>query len=75
MTKNQSQARDILHWLEERGSITPEEARAEFGCMRLGARIWDLRHEGYAIVTESVRFKSRSGRIGHYARYRLEVQP
>ena len=36
----------ILEYMEKHGSITPLEAQRELGCMRLGARIWDLRHEG-----------------------------
>jgi len=29
--------------------ITPIDALNRFGCMRLGARIWDLRNEGLPI--------------------------
>lgn len=33
--------------------LTPLDALREFGCFRLGARIWDLRHRfGLAIRTE-----------------------
>lgn len=31
--------------------ITPIDALNRFGCMRLGARIWDLRNEGLPIET------------------------
>ena len=43
-----------LAYMEEHGSITPMEALDSFGCYRLGARIWDLRHDGYDIETEMV---------------------
>lgn len=36
----------ILRHLREHGSITPLEALREFGCMRLGARIYDLKRAG-----------------------------
>ena len=61
----------VLHHLREHGSITPLEALHEFGCMRLGARIWDLRHEGYDIVTDTVVAKDKNGERMSYARYVL----
>ena len=61
----------VLQLLRERGSITPLEALHEFGCMRLGARIWDLRHEGYDIVTDTVVAKDKNGERMSYARYVL----
>ena len=62
----------VLQHLRERGSITPLEALSEFGCMRLGARIWDLRHEGYDIVTDTVVAKDCNGERMSYARYVLK---
>lgn len=59
----------ILEHLEKFGSITPLEAQRLYGCMRLGARIWDLKHEGHAIITEIVEVTTRSGKA-HVARYR-----
>ena len=61
----------VLQHLRERGSITPLEALHEFGCMRLGARIWDLRHDGYDIVTDTVVAKDKNGERMSYARYVL----
>lgn len=46
MTQNEM----ILNHLRDHGSITPQEAMARYGCMRLGARIWDLKREGHAIT-------------------------
>ena len=60
----------ILEHLEKFGSITPLEAQTLYGCMRLGARIWDLKHEGHEIVKEIVEVATRSGKA-HVARYRL----
>lgn len=60
----------ILEHLEKFGSITPMEAQRLYGCMRLGARIWDLKHDGHAIVKEMVEVITRSGKA-HVARYRL----
>ncbi len=61
----------VLNHLQHHGSITPLEAEANYGIMRLGARIWDLRHDGYHIVTETETRKNRFGVLTSYARYRL----
>jgi hypothetical protein len=60
----------ILEHLEKFGSITPLEAQRLYGCMRLGARIWDLKHDGHKIVKEIVEVTTRSGKA-HVAKYRL----
>jgi len=62
----------VLDYLQVNGSITPMEALREFGCYRLGARIWDLRHDGHSISTEMVEGRDRNGERERYARYRLE---
>ena len=61
----------ILAYLEQNGSITPLEAQKLFGCMRLGARIWDLRRDGYEIQKEMVTVETRNGGTAVVARYRL----
>lgn len=61
----------VLEYLRRFGSITPAEALGEFGCMRLGARIWDLKRDGHDISMELVQGTNRLGRTVRYARYRL----
>ena len=61
----------ILAYLIENGSITQLEAAEEFGCWRLGARIWDLRHAGHEIKSEMVTKKNRYGKPVSFARYTL----
>jgi hypothetical protein len=51
-TSSQKQA--ILKWLTEGNAITPLEALQLFGCFRLSGRIFDLRRDGYSIITDSV---------------------
>lgn len=67
----ESQCSMILRWLQEVGEITPLDALREFGCMRLGARIWDLRRRGVEIVREDVETINRFGKPVRYAKYRL----
>lgn len=42
-----TQCERILRHLQDYGSITQAEAVTEYGCYRLGARIWDLKAQGY----------------------------
>ena len=58
-TENHKQK--VLGYLKKHGSITPMEALREFGCYRLGARIYDLRQSGVKIKTEFVDAMSRPG--------------
>ena len=61
----------ILMHMKKYGSITPDEAKAEYGCARLASRINELRSQGVAIETEMITGKSRYGGKTHYARYSL----
>lgn len=64
-----------LRHLQLYHSIEPMTALAEYGCYRLGARIADLRAEGYLIDKELVPFVGKiTGNHGHYAKYTL-LQP
>lgn len=49
-----SQGELILNHLKTGRPLTPLEALEKFGCFRLGARIWDLKREGYDIQTDLV---------------------
>lgn len=62
----------LLKHLKEFGSIEPLTALREYGIYRLGARIADLRSEGYNIITETISSTSRiTGRPVHFANYIL----
>lgn len=61
-----SQNDQILNYLKAGNSITPVEALEMFGCFRLGARISDLRHQGYDIISQLV---ERNGK--RFAKYFL----
>ena len=49
--KTRSQTIQILNVLSKGRTITPIDAFENFGCLRLAARISDLRAEGHAIIT------------------------
>lgn len=66
-----SQCEQILLHLKSGKSITPIEALNQYGIMRLGARIYDLRNQGYDIESEPVVKTSVSGTRIRYARYSM----
>jgi hypothetical protein len=68
------QKQRIIKYIEDFGSITPLEAMRDIGCYRLSARIYDLKEEGYNIVTETVGVKNRYDEVVHVAQYSLESQ-
>jgi hypothetical protein len=49
-----TQAEHILSHLKSKGPISPLIALREYGCFRLGARIWDLRRDGWPIDRDMV---------------------
>ena len=65
------QTERILQYMRDFGSITQLEAIRDISCMRLGARIFDLKREGYEIKKEMETSKNRYGEDTSYARYRL----
>ena len=72
--KNNTQLNRILTHLLEHETITPLEALSEYGCYRLGARIADLRKQGYDIETKITSGKNRFGDSVNFATYRLVVK-
>lgn len=59
-----TQAEQIKAHILKHNSITPLEALQEYGCMRLAARIRDLRKDGFSVQTVTV---ERNGK--HFAKY------
>lgn len=68
----QTQCDRILAYMEQFGSITALDAMREFGCMRLAARIADLKGMGHHIVSHSSKVKNRFGDPVTVTEYRLE---
>ena len=65
------QTERILKYMRDFGSITQVEAIRDLGCMRLAARIDDLKREGHMICRATETSKNRYGENTRYARYRL----
>ena len=67
MGRKRTQNSRILQHLLEHRSITPIQALEKFGCFRLGARIFELRKEGFHIDTKHV----DNGKGNKFAKYTL----
>lgn len=65
-----TQNKEILEYLKKHGTITQRQAYT-FGCMRLPARISELRSSGFAIKTEMIKVRCKGGRSTRVARYSL----
>ena len=63
--KKPSQANQILKCLESGASLTAIDALKRFGCLRLAARIEDLRSEGHPIITTMV--SKNDSRVASYS--------
>ena len=62
----------IRRHLETYGEITSFDAFREYGCTRVSARIYELRHEdGLIITNERKTAKNRFGEPVHYDVYRI----
>tara|TARA_R100001443_G_scaffold59147_2_gene69520 strand:- start:335 stop:568 length:234 start_codon:yes stop_codon:yes gene_type:complete len=62
-----SQAKNIKHYLESGGKLTPLDALTKFNCFRLAAVIFNLRDEGLDVKTKMVKNGQKT-----YAEYYLE---
>lgn len=66
-----TQCERILRHLQDYGSITQAEAVTEYGCYRLGARIFDLKAQGIPIRSERVTGKNRYDEPVSFSRYSI----
>ena len=67
-----TQCEQVLEYMKDFGSITPIDAMHDIGCMRLAARIADLREQGYVIGRRMKTSKNRYGNPVSFAEYFLE---
>ncbi|MBI0182239.1 helix-turn-helix domain-containing protein [Snodgrassella sp. W8158] len=66
--ENYSQSKQILDYLQAGNALTLLEVLRKFNCLRLGARIYDLRQQGYVINSLIIKDDILGKR---YARYSL----
>lgn len=73
MTSTQTQTELIRNHLMDGKAITQIEALNFYGCMRLGARIWDLREQGMAIQSRTKKLKNGK-RVAEYYLLNSEIK-
>ena len=61
-----SQNKQIADYLNKGKKLTPIDALNKFGCLRLAARIADLRNEGMNIVTKTIKLENKK-QIAQYS--------
>lgn len=66
------QKQRVIDYINKFGSISSWEAYADLGITQLGARIDQLKKEGYNFRTEWESSKNRFGEKTDYKRYYLE---
>ncbi len=68
-----TQKERVLRHLAQFKTITPIEAMRDYGCMRLGARCYDLKEEGWPVTSTIKRGTNRFGEPTHWAEYSLDI--
>lgn len=61
-----AQSHEILRALQSGERITPLDALSRFGCLRLGARIYDLKRQGFSIKSRMIK-TSNGKRVSEYS--------
>lgn len=69
-----SQRERIIQYIRDFGSITSWEAVKDLGCMRLGARIFELKKQGFTFGERLEKGKNRYGDPCHWKRFYLKEQ-
>ena len=73
-----TQNKCVLDHMRQHGQITPLDALKEYGIMRLGARIFNLKQDGFDIKTEMIEVKNRfdkTVRVASYSLTKTLIQP
>lgn len=67
-----TQRERVIRYIKDFGSITSFQAYTDLGITQLGARIFELKQEGYNFKTQSKKSKNRYGESVHFIEYSLE---
>ena len=67
-----TQRERVIRYIKDFGSITSFQAYTDLGITQLGARIFELKQEGYNFKTQSKKSKNRYGESVRFIEYSLE---
>ena len=71
LERKPTQCQRILNYIKQFGSISSWQAYADLGITQLGARIFNLKEQGYVFAKTRVNTTNRLGEKTHYDEYRL----
>lgn len=69
-----TQCERVLKYMQDFGSINPQQAMQDLGVMRLAARVADLKKAGHKITRRNVAGRNRYDEKVIFAEYKLEEQ-
>ena len=72
LVRKPSQREKVLDYIVKFGSITSWQAYSDLGITQLGARIFELKGQGYIFSKKRIYTNNRLGEKTHYDEYRLE---
>lgn len=72
LVRKPSQREKVLDYIVKFGSITSWQAYSDLGITQLGARIFELKGQGYIFSKKRIYINNRLGEKTHYDEYRLE---
>lgn len=67
-----TQKERIIKYIKDFGSITDYEATTELGILQFGARLKELKEQGYQFKQELQKTKNRYGDTVHFYKYSLK---
>lgn len=71
LEKKLTQCQRVLAYIKQYGSITSWEAYRDLSITQLGARLFELKKQGYMFEKERINTTNRMGEKTHYDKYRL----
>ena len=74
LEKKPNQCQRVIKYIKDFGAITSFQAYTDLGITQLGARIFELKKQGYKFATEYKSTKNRYGDIVSYKVYRLREE-
>lgn len=74
LERKPTQREKVLAYIKQFGSITSWQAYADLGVTQLGARIYELKEQGYVFSKTRIHTKNRLGEKTYYDKYRLEEE-
>lgn len=70
MIDTASQTKELISLMRQ-GWVSPQMALQGVGCMRLAARVHDIKAMGFKVISRTKQEKNRSGRVVRFKEYKI----